>query len=343
MHEDLNALPPALRTLGVDLQRAMQAEQSAPSRRAPRLRGLALAATLAAIVAVFFGIGLSGQRVPLSGHVPVADALERAAQAALSAPPLMPRDNQFFYVRSEGTQLEGGVGGVIALQTMAVSRWVSADRPNISESKLLSTYYPTPRDRRALGPSSGAALPSPLQLPPRHGYAIGEHLLTRAQLLSYPTNPRAIYRRLYADTHSGGRIYAEDHVFSEIAESLSGDPMPAALRSGFYRALALVPGLRLTANVRDSKGRVGVGASIVRAGVQEQIIFDPATAEMLEERKVVLSPKLAGLATTPGTVINDTTYLGWAITDTAPHGTPLGGKGTTSYCATGKRSSCHTS
>ena len=95
--------------------------------------------------------------------------------------------------------------------------------------------------------------------------------------------------------------------------------------------------------MRDARGRVGVGASIVRAGVQEQIIFDPATAEMLEERKVVLSPKLAGLPMPPGTVINDTTYLGWAITDTAPRGTPLPGEGTITYCTTSKRSSCHTS
>jgi hypothetical protein len=344
MHEDLDTLPPALRALGVELDRAMRrAEQSGPARRTRRLRGVAFAATLAATAAVFFGIGLAGHSGPLTGQVPVADALERAAQAALSAPPLMPRDDQYFYVRSEGTQLEGGVGGVIALETKTVNRWVSADRPNISESRLISTYYPTPRDRRALGPSPGTVSPSPFQLPPRHGYWIGEHLLTRAQLLSYPTNPRAIYRRLYADTHSGGRIYAEDHVFSEIAESLSSDPMPAALRSGLYRALALVPGLRLTAHVRDSRGRVGVGASIVRAGVQEQIIFDPATAEMLEERKVVLSPKLAGLALARGTVINDTTYLGWAITDTAPRGAPLPSEGTITYCTTGRRGSCHTS
>jgi hypothetical protein len=344
MHEDLHTLPPALRTLGVDLDRAMRrAEQSGPARRTRRLRALAFAVTLTATAAVFFGIDLAGHSGPLPGQVPAADALARAAQAALSAPSLMPRDDQYFYIRSEGTQLEGGVGGVIALETKTVSRWVSADRPNISESRLISTYYPTPRDRRALESSSGAVSPSPLQLPPRHGYEIGEHLLTRAQLLSYPTNPQAIYRRLYADTHRGGRIYAEDHVFGEIAESLSSDPMPAALRSGFYRALALVPGLRLTAHVHDSKGRVGVGASIVRAGVQEQIIFDPATAEMLEERKVVLNPKLAGLATTPGTVIDDTTYLGWAITDAAPRGTPLRGEGTITYCATSKRSSCHTS
>lgn len=342
MHEDLNTLPPALRTLGVDLGRAMRwAEQSVRARRARRLRGLAFAATLVAAVAVFFGIGLAGHSGPLSSQVPVADALERAAQAALSASPLMPRDDQYFYVRSEGTQLEGGAGGVIALETKTDSRWISADRPNISESKLISISYPTPRDRHALGSTPRPALPSPLQLPPRDGYQIGEHLLTRAQVLSYPTEPRAIYRRLYSDTHGGTRTAAAEHVFSEIAETLSSDPMPAALRSGFYRALSLVPGLRLTANVRDSKGRVGVGASIIRAGVQEQIIFDPATAEMLEERKVILNPKLADLTATPGMVINDTTYLGWAITNTAPRGTPLRGEGTITYCATGKRS-CHT-
>lgn len=343
MHEDPDTLTPALRTLGADLGRAMRrAEQSTPVERPQRLRGLTGAAMLAAAVAVFFGIGLAGHGGSLSGHVPIADALERAARAALSAPSLMPGDEQYFYVRSEGTQLEGGASGVIALETKTDSRWISADRPNISESKPISISYPTLRDRRALGSAPRPAPPSPLQLPPRYGYQIGEHLLTRAQVLGYPTEPRAIYRRLYADTHGGSRAAAAENVFSEIAESLSSDPMPAALRSGFYRALALVPGLRLTANVRDARGRVGVGASITRAGVQEEIIFDPATAEMLEERKVILNPKLADLDATPGTVINDTVYLGWAITDTAPRGTRLHGAGTITYCASGRRSSCHT-
>ncbi len=343
MHEELKTLPPALRTLGADLGRAMRrSEQRTPARRTRRVRGLALAGTLVAAVAVFLGIGLAGHSGPLSSQVPVADALERAAEAALSERPLMPRDGQYFYVRSEGTQIEGGAGGAIALETKTDSRWISADRPNISESKLISIFYPTSRDRQALGSTQRPVLPSPLQLPPRGGYEIGEHLLTRAQVLSYPTEPRAIYRRLYADTHGGSRAASAQHVFSEIAETLSSDPMPAALRSGFYRALALVPGLRLTANVRDSRGRVGVGASIIRAGVQEQIIFDPATAEMLEERKVILNPKLADLDATPGMTINDTTYLGWAITGSAPHGTPIAPEGSISYCTSDSSNSCST-
>ncbi len=291
---------------------------------------------------MFLGIGLAGHGGSITSQVPVADALERAARASLSAPSLMPGDEQYFYVRSEGTQLEGGAGGVIALETKSDSRWISAGRPNISESRLISISYPTPRDKHALGSTPRPAVSSPLQLPPRDGYQIGEHLLTRAQVLSYPTNPRAIYKRLYRDTHGGSRKAAEQHVFSEISETLSSDPMPPALRSGFYRALALVPGLRLTFNVRDSQGRIGVGASIVRAGVQEQIIFDPNTAELLEERKVIVNPKVAGLAATPGMVINSTTYLDWAITNTAPHGTPITAEGTVIYCRTDASSSCHT-
>jgi hypothetical protein len=320
MHEDLDTLTPALRTLGSDLNRAMlRAEQSTPAKKTRRLRSLALAATLTAAVTVLVGLGLAGRGGSLSDQVPVADALEHAAQAALSAPSLMPSDEQYYYVHSEVTQLLGGAGGVIALENRSDSRWISADRPDIGESKLISISYPTARDRQALGRSPRSL--SSIQGPPRHGYQIGEHLLTRAQVLSYPTEPYAIYRRLYADTHGGSRTEAAQHVFSEIAETLSSDPMPATLRSGFYRALALVPGLRLTPNTRDAKGRVGVGASIIRAGVQEQIIFDPTTSEMLAERKIILNPKLADLVAKPGTVINDTTYLGWAITNTAPHGT----------------------
>jgi RNA polymerase sigma factor (sigma-70 family) len=332
--------PDVASTLGVSEQVARA--RVSRGLRALR-RGLALLAVLAVCVAVFLALDLAGRSGPLSEQVPLADALQRAAQAALAAPSLMPRDDQYYYVRSQGTQLEGGAGGVIALLTQTTSRWTSADRPSIVQGTVSSIRYPSARDRHALAgsqrqPFAGGA---PVQLPARGGYQVGYQLLTRAQVLRYPTSPRAIYRRLNGANHGATRSEAADEIFDEIGETLSSSPLPAALRSGFYRALALVPGLRLTANVRDARGRIGVGAAIVRAGVEEQLIFDPATAEMLGERKIVLDPARADLAAKRGMVVNDITYSGWAVTDSAPRGVPITSDGSTVVC-TGQRHGCRT-
>jgi hypothetical protein len=318
MHEDFTALPPALQKLGADLDAAMRVvERKKSARRARPLTGLALAAAIGGAVVVFFGLGLAGHGGLLTAPVPVADALDRAAQAALDAPSLMPRDDQYFYVREQGTNLLGGAHGAIALLTESSGRWISADRPNVSEEAVTSVYFPSPRDKRLLGPVPLTVQPS-RQSPPIGGYYVADRLLTRAQVLRYPTSPHAIYQRLRHGIHDASPTAAADEVFTEIGDSLRDSPIPPSLRSGFYGALALVPGLRLTADARDALGRVGVAASIIRAGVKEELIFDPGTADMLAERQVVLSPATSGLAAKRGMVIEDVTYLGWAITNKAP-------------------------
>jgi hypothetical protein len=244
----------------------------------------------------------------------------------------MPRDDQYFYIRSTGTELEGGPGGAIALLTQTTKRWVSATRPNILQSTTASIRYPSARDKRVLGPAPANPLAGrSIAIPAPGGYHIGYQLLTRAQLGRYLTSPRAIYQRLNGANHGASPTDAVNEIVNEISETLSASPMPAALRSGFYRALALIPGLRLKANARDAAGRTGVAASIVRAGVEEELIFDPTSAEILAERKIVLNPHLADLAAKRGTVIHDITYYDRTIANAAPSATPLPG-GTGMVC-----------
>src|SRR5208283_4332932 len=101
MHEDLKTLPPALRTLGEDLDRAMRtSKHNRTPPLARRGRGLVLTAALVTAIATVLAIALAGQNGPLGSQVPVADALERAARAALTAPSLMPRDDEYYYVHS---------------------------------------------------------------------------------------------------------------------------------------------------------------------------------------------------------------------------------------------------
>jgi len=80
--------------------------------------------------------------------------------------------------------------------------------------------------------------------------------LTRRQLLATSTNPRTLYARLYA---AGG---SPAEVFTEIGDTLRSRPAPATLRAALYRALALVPGVRLVGRVTDSVGRHGTAVGL---------------------------------------------------------------------------------
>ena len=119
-----------------------------------------------------------------------------------------------------------------------------------------------------------------------------------------------LYRRLYA---AGGSPY---EVFVEIGDELRNRPAPTGLRAALYRALALVPGIRLVGPIRDSVGRHGVAVAFTQDGLQDELIFDPRTATMLEERTIVSNPAKFALGLPRGSIVSSTTYLRRAITDT---------------------------
>jgi hypothetical protein len=50
--------------------------------------------------------------------------------------------------------------------------------------------------------------------------------------------------------------------------------------------------------------------------VRNELVFDPASSQLLAEREVLVSPRQAELPLPAGTVISDTVYLQRAVTDT---------------------------
>jgi hypothetical protein len=82
-----------------------------------------------------------------------------------------------------------------------------------------------------------------------------------------------------------------------------------------YRALALVPGVQPLGEVHDRLGRAAVGVAFTEhTGLRQELLLDPETAEVLNERQVVAHP-VEGLTAAVGTAIEDIVYTRRAVTD----------------------------
>jgi hypothetical protein len=324
---------PILRELGDDLKNAFRAGEATakPRSRRPRVRsrwllGVGGLATAAVGAVLAFVVGVQGG----SPSLPSATAaLVQAAAAAEVHPVPFPRDDQFYYVRSVSTGLQvirsnpttPLLSSMLALPKAAVTiesrLWFSADRTGVTKSRLVSVRFRTTADRRLWerlgrpsfapqGPARGPTAIAPLG----HGhYLLGNLELARRQLLATSTEPRTLYARLYA---AGG---SPAEVFTEISDTLRNRPAPAALRAALYRTLALVPGIRLVGPATDSAGRRGTAVGFARDGVEDQLIFDSGSSDMLAEQSIVLRGGAKQFGLPAGTVLSSTAYMQRAVTD----------------------------
>jgi hypothetical protein len=280
---------PILDELGADMRIAFRARE----RRRRRVHLAVPALAVATGAALFFG--LSNGAAP---KATAAELLRQAARAAQTAPAPFPRDDQYFYVRSLTTNLSMNLGPGPAkprLVTRERRIWTSVARPG--------RVIEQPGREFDLG---------------HQRYRLGSIQLTREGMLAFPTDPRAIYDRLN-DTYQGNGHSREGELFTEIGDALRETAVPAGLRAGLYGALALIPGVELVGDATDRAGRHGVAVAFTEVGVRNELIFDPATSEMLAERSVLLDPAAAEIPLPKGTVIGDSAYLERAVVDELPH------------------------
>jgi hypothetical protein len=303
---------PILDELGADLRIAFRAH----SRRRRRLWAIP-AVAVAAGTALLFALG--------SGAPPkatAAEALRRAAQAAQTAPAPFPRDDQYFYVRSLSTNLmtsEPPKPGQQALVTVERRIWTSVAKRGRLESRFVSATYPgaSEEQKRALEAMARVTAGGPAHDIGHQRYRLGSIKLSREGMLAFPTDPRTIYDRL-SDAYEGNGHSRDGEMFTEIGDALRETAVPAGLRAGLYGALALIPGVELVGDTTDRAGRHGVAVAFTEVGMRNELIFDPATSEMLAERTVLLDPAAAEIPLPKGTVIGDSAYLERAVVDELP-------------------------
>jgi hypothetical protein len=240
--------------------------------------------------------------------------------------PGIPRDDQFFYVASEGTELtvaaptSDPADSYSYLYTKRREIWQSVDRGGLLRQRQVGPpRWLTPRDRnnwiKAGRPDeSGGGGSDEMAMPAIQKYYLGEERLTTAQLRDYDPAPEELYDRLRANVGDRGQS-REGEVFVEIADALRESPQTPRLRATLYRALALVPGVQLLGASHDRLGRAATGVAFTQPnGERQELLFDPDTAEILEERGVV-AHRMQGIRAAVGTVVEDIVYTARAVTD----------------------------
>ncbi|WP_020669813.1 CU044_5270 family protein [Amycolatopsis nigrescens] len=123
-------------------------------------------------------------------------------------------------------------------------------------------------------------------------------------LAELPKPPRQLYDRLRADTEDRGKD-PDLEMLVYVADALRTGRVPAEYRNTMYQALAMVPGLQVTPDVRTLDGRIGTSLAIEKAGVRQQIIVDPATGQLIGERETELEDRGASPA---GSVSSEANY-----------------------------------
>jgi hypothetical protein len=148
-------------------------------------------------------------------------------------------------------------------------KWVKGTEAEAREAGAVIEESPWPEQRAKGGVFTQGA--------PEHG----NWQFPKPQFLAgLPTDPERLYERLRADSGSARQslVYA--------ADALRTGLVPAPARANLLRALTYVPGLDVTDRAADLDGHLGVALGISEDGERQEIILDPATSQVIGERKV---------------------------------------------------------
>lgn len=126
--------------------------------------------------------------------------------------------------------------------------------------------------------------------------------------------------RSYLCPHGDPRRLTADcprdvELFRTVTALLVAPPTAPAQRAALFRAAAELDDVRLLGSERDARGRSGTGLAIDYDGKRYEVVVDPATSRVLEERTVLLQPEALdnpdnvtrGLA--PGTALETWTFV----------------------------------
>jgi hypothetical protein len=113
---------------------------------------------------------------------------------------------------------------------------------------------------------------------------------TEQQLAEWPRDPQKLYDLMAADPSVTAKPLFGG-VLAIAAELLKTGTVPADLKEAIYRAVALVPDLKVTEQVANLDGRTGVALGREPDGTfRTEIIVDPATGEFIGQRVTQLEP-----------------------------------------------------
>ena len=289
----------------VDVRRADAGRPARHPRRRLLLAGVptALVATAAVVAVAVSGGG--GPVVepgrPISGVVAVqagdptgaAGLLDRIAVAASSRPVLVPRPDQFVYVKSQiaytrPLQERTFDGPGVLDEVHGREVWLSQD-PARREGLIRE-------NGDDVGLVQGAGDPT-----------------LYALLAELPTDPEQLLAEMQQRSagDAGGPAYA---AFDQIGELLRESIAPPGVSAALYRAAALIPGVEVVPDAVDAADRHGVGVALVHDGERSEWVFDPTTYAYLGQRSYLVEDTTLGPA---GMLTGLSAVLARGVTDEA--------------------------
>ncbi|MGZ6672938.1 MAG: hypothetical protein ACXVFM_11370 [Solirubrobacteraceae bacterium] len=143
---------------------------------------------------------------------------------------------------------------------------------------------------------------------------------TDADVIARAQVEPAAFAAIFDRHHEAIHTYLRRRLDAPIAEELAAETFTRALHGvgrydHGYRALALVPGVQLLGNVHDRLGRAAIGVAFnEHTGMRQELLFDPDTAEIRNEREVV-AHRVQEIRAAVGTAIEDVVYTRRAVTD----------------------------
>jgi hypothetical protein len=319
-----------------------------PRRRrldSPRRRVAAIAAiAVFAAAAAFSVISLlpsGGDETGMLG-APTASAavvLDRASQAAERLALVAPKRGQYGFLKVESGSVVGGGGkgwGLWTRLSVVKSDWYSASGSGRERTVQTLAGFLTRRDR-AIAHAHGMTLAQLAAAFPhvtdgalgagsvRPGVFPYWQIATAGRLPTQPAALRRAVERMVAavPTNRRGSSVVDEFqaqpadLFSPISQFLSV-PISPQLRAALFRVLADLPGVELLGDKRDHLGRRGVAVAVDQGTgtnrVREELLFDPATSNVLQTDVVQLqtTKPSRGVRTPPlpgGTVIQYTDFV----------------------------------
>jgi hypothetical protein len=107
--------------------------------------------------------------------------------------------------------------------------------------------------------------------------SVGRHVIPYDRLGSLPRDPRALERYL-ASLLLKGRGSDPESAFFVAGKLLSTYVLPPRFEATLFRAVGLIPGVRVYSHFTDGLGRPGTGFLFsLKTGYQEAIVLDPNT------------------------------------------------------------------
>lgn len=287
-----------------------QRQTGRAQRRAAALAGLSVAAA----TALFATVVLPGS--PTRPSTAAAAVLEQAAVAAADEPlGPMPGPGQFLYVRTlesatdgSGVRYKEGARDSWTYQTSDTKQeWIAPDgsgRELVSDG---SVAFLTPKDQ-----SAWAASGQPMSTVNATNVTYPAGSLAFPDSANLPRDPSALEQTIVQRYENG---QPQEIATFTLAGTLLQEGASPALRASLFRMIEQLPGIVALGPMTDRLGRTGVGVGFTLDGVREELIFDPSTAAVLEEERVVVSASPldispvtpAGLAR--GTVVGYTVYV----------------------------------